>query len=337
MPGDAAGPRIVESRPATAEEWRAFHEASQHATFFEGPAWAEIWDRYTGGRIAPAPRLFTFDDGAMVLAPWSRQRRRLGRSRVLAAPGGTFGGGLYEPGAGVTPGHMAALFRQLGPGPVIVRQNPFDPLMGAVSPPGGWSRPDFTQVLSLAEFEAADRALRQNQVYRKRRQGERAGLSLRPAVGPEDVGRYYAVYLAARARWGEEASSRYGRGLFAAIDLGSENVDFWMIERAGDVIGGGPFLKAGSRHVVSWLMVAHPDHFDARPYDFAYTELIHHYRDRGFRWFDFNPSGGHEGVVSFKENFGTTRRASNVYERRPAVARLVAALRNLAGGWASGE
>jgi lipid II:glycine glycyltransferase (peptidoglycan interpeptide bridge formation enzyme) len=33
--------------------------------------------------------------------------------------------------------------------------------------------------------------------------------------------------------------------------------------------------------------------------------MIRHAVEHGYRWFDFNPSGGHEGVQKFKARFGT--------------------------------
>lgn len=330
-------PRIVETKPATLEEWRIHHQASAFSTFFEGPEWALLWQRYTRGRIEPAPLLLSFNDGVRVVAPWSREKRRIGRALRLATPAGCYGGWLYSAEARLQPAHFTALFRHMAGRPGVWRQNPFDPVLARTEPPGGWSRHGFTQVLDLTEFAGVEDTLRRNQVYRKQRQGERAGLCLRLAAEPGDIARYFAIYEAARERWGAEATSNLGPTLFQSFDLHSAAVDFWLIERSGEVIGGGPFLQAGSRHVVSWLMLAHPDHFSVRPYEFAYAHLIHHYRDRGFRYFDFNPSGGHEGVIRFKDNFGAQRLPSNELARPPFLAELARATRSVARRWTGGE
>ena len=46
------------------------------------------------------------------------------------------------------------------------------------------------------------------------------------------------------------------------------------------------------------------DYFHLRPVNLLMCEIIKHSCDRGYSWFDFNPSGGHEGVTAFKKSFG---------------------------------
>jgi lipid II:glycine glycyltransferase (peptidoglycan interpeptide bridge formation enzyme) len=43
-----------------------------------------------------------------------------------------------------------------------------------------------------------------------------------------------------------------------------------------------------------------------------YAQIIRDAHNQGYRYFDFNPSGGHEGVVHFKESFGAVRKYFNV-------------------------
>jgi len=45
--------------------------------------------------------------------------------------------------------------------------------------------------------------------------------------------------------------------------------------------------------------------------------------DRGYGVFDFNPSGGHEGVVAFKKSFRPTRLSCDVVRRRSVFSRAV--------------
>jgi hypothetical protein len=51
--------------------------------------------------------------------------------------------------------------------------------------------------------------------------------------------------------------------------------------------------------------------------------------ERGFRWFDFNPSGGHEGVAAFKRSFGAECRPAPVVTIEGARHRLVRRLGTL--------
>ena len=38
-----------------------------------------------------------------------------------------------------------------------------------------------------------------------------------------------------------------------------------------------------------------------------YHNIILDAIEKGYKYFDFNPSGGHKGVVKFKETFGTNK------------------------------
>ena len=46
------------------------------------------------------------------------------------------------------------------------------------------------------------------------------------------------------------------------------------------------------------------DYFWLRFVNLLISEFIEECCNRNFDWFDFNPSGGHEGVSSFKQSFG---------------------------------
>lgn len=59
-------------------------------------------------------------------------------------------------------------------------------------------------------------------------------------------------------------------------------------------------------HVVYWRGAAYSDYFELRPVNLLMYEAIKHACENGYSWFDFNPSGGHEGVKAFKKSFGPT-------------------------------
>ena len=51
-------------------------------------------------------------------------------------------------------------------------------------------------------------------------------------------------------------------------------------------------------------------------------EAIKDASERGITWFDFNPSGGHEGVWDFKKGFGAQAMPAPVVRIRPLWRRL---------------
>lgn len=324
--------KVRADHAAGPEEWDRCFERCPHATYFHGREWAELWRRASGGRIEPAARQLTFSDGTRVIVPFSRIRGRFATIRVVAGPEGTYGGWLYDPDAPPGARHVAALADYLRRRSVTFRENPFDPIFRRHGDRMPWTRQDFTQCLRLdRDFAAVRHTLRSNQVYRKMRQAERAGLELRRDHAPQALRRYHEIYLACRQRWGESASTSYSRSLFESMPLESPGLDFWTVRKDGQTVAAGPFFKAGRHHVVSWLTLADPAVLGDRPYDFIYARLIEHYHRQGFAWFDFNPSGGHEGVVRFKDNFGPERRRSRVFRRTGGWERVAARLHALSG------
>jgi lipid II:glycine glycyltransferase (peptidoglycan interpeptide bridge formation enzyme) len=65
-------------------------------------------------------------------------------------------------------------------------------------------------------------------------------------------------------------------------------------------------------HVVYWHGAAYSDYFELRPVNLLMYEAIKDACENGYSWFDFNPSGGHEGVKAFKKSFGPTALRSDV-------------------------
>ena len=55
--------------PATAAEWDAVWTRCPYATYFHSREWAEVWSRYSRGKLAPAPLHVDFSDGERALLP----------------------------------------------------------------------------------------------------------------------------------------------------------------------------------------------------------------------------------------------------------------------------
>ena len=62
-----------------------------------------------------------------------------------------------------------------------------------------------------------------------------------------------------------------------------------------------------------WHGASLEDALDTRPVHALIDRLLDESCEGGFRWFDFNPSGGLEGVVRFKDWFGCVRLPANVF------------------------
>ena len=73
---------------------------------------------------------------------------------------------------------------------------------------------------------------------------------------------------------------------------------------------------------------AFEEYFDVYPNHLLFKEMVRDAHEKGFHWFDFNPTGDLGGVESFKERLGTQRLSSRV-DRASFSKRIVRIARNL--------
>ena len=317
--GDFKPATVADVRPATAAEWDAAWAACGHATYFQSRAWFEDWATYTRGAMAPRPVTVRFDDGCRVVLPIARQRHhRVLGSRYFLSPAGTYGGWLGDETLGA--GHAVALADWLLSArlPLWWRINPFDP--GAADLAVGAVENDVTHVLHLdSGLDAVcDRATHGHACAI--RKAQRKGLRVRLADCPQDWEQYYKAYEASLARWGDTASSRYGAELFELLRRrGSPGIELWLATLDDATIIAGGLCLYAPRHVSYWHAAALSEFFALRPANLLVHEMVFDACARGLRWFDLNPSGGHEGVRTFKERVGAVAVPSPVVVRDRAA------------------
>ena len=298
--------KINSIRPASDDEWDAVWEDCEYATYFHSREWADIWNVYSNGNISTFPQFITFSDGRECLLPISIQRRFLGFLMVgLSSPAGTFGGWiskdkLLAEHVELMANYVTKRFRA-----VNWRVNPYDPNMPLSIDKS--ARDDCTYSLDLnLGFDAisGDWSKGRGSMARKIRKAAKAGVSVRFANKLEDWQSYYQVYEQSLRRWGDEASSSYKWALFNDLfQRHSQDIALWAAVRDGKIICGAICFYS-KKHVVYWHGAALQEHFNLRPVNLLMSEIIRNACEREYRWFDFNPSGGHEGVTSFKKSFG---------------------------------
>lgn len=297
-------PAVREARSATAAEWDALYEACPHATASQARGWAEDWASYTHGMMRPDPLLLSLDDGSRLIVPLTRQRRRRGlASRYIAAPAGTYGGWLACEPLGESRARAVAEWLLRRRAPLWWRLSPFDPDSAALATLT--TEADETHVLHLSEGADAVFACATHGHRCAVHKAQRNGLSVRRADSAADWETYYDIYLESLGRWGEDASSRYGAELFELLRRrGSPAVELWLVTLAdGEIVSGGVALYA-ARHVTYWHASTRTGHFALRPSNLMAYEMANDACRRGLEWFDLNPSGGIEGVKTFKRRLG---------------------------------
>src|SRR6185437_13540483 len=296
--------RITTVRPATREEWDGMWSNSPAATFFHSRAWADVWNAYSEGAFRPHPLWVQFSDGHEALLPLSYRRRFCGLvSEYHSSPAATYGGWLAS--TELTAFHARLLLEWVKATneSLYWRVNPFDTTAASLAAEATHS--DVTNALDLwagfeairANFSKGHRSAVQHAI--------RAGVTVAAATSNSEWDAYYSVYEDSLRRWGTHATSRYKRSLFRKLrERCNGNVVLWLARHEGQVVAGALGLYAKS-HVSYWhsAVLESPRHL--RPATLLIYEMIRHAVEHGYRWFDFNPSGGHEGVQKFKARFGT--------------------------------
>jgi hypothetical protein len=295
--------QIISIEKANDLEWNSVWQDCDYSTYFHSREWAEIWNKYTGGKIQPKPLLIKFSDGAKALLPLSSRRILKGLARqYISSPAGTFGGWISLDELYINHGQLLVdyICRKLGF--LTWRLNPYDKIVSQCK----FSKieNDETHALNLKEgFDSIYHSWTKGHksAARKARNG---GIIIQKADRQEHWQKYYAIYEDSLQRWGEEATSRYKWNLFEIFyALSSKNIELWLAKYEDKIIAGALCFYS-KNHVVYWHGAALSDYFNMRPVNLLVYEVIKDACERNYLWFDFNPSGGHEGVKSFKKSFG---------------------------------
>lgn len=294
---------IVNIRKANPDEWDAIWKECDYSTYFHSREWAEVWQVYTNQRMRPDPKLILFSDGKKALLTFSSQRSLKGLvKRYISSPAGTFGGWLSNDDLRVA--HASILAKHICKtfGNLEWRLNPYDRLAfeAGVRP----IKNDETHALNLQNgFETVYKQWTKGHASAARK-ARKAGIIVRLAENAEDWKEYYAAYEASLKRWGEKASSRYEYLLFEEMfNRKSPNIKLWLAIYNSKIVSGALCFYA-KKHVVYWHGAALAKYFNLRPVNLLMYEAIKEACEKDYCWFDFNPSGGHEGVKAFKKSFG---------------------------------
>jgi len=295
----------------SASEWDDAWRECPYSTYFHCREWAEIWADYSHGKISPDPLGVMLSDGTQIILPFSKGKTIKGLTvRHISSPAGTFGGwlaniSLDEPRQALLMQLISKRYNDL-----IWRFNPYEKVFHT----------DGLGCLTKGETQAIDLSVGFEEIYRgfskghasATRKARKVGVEISIAETMEDWKNYFLVYENSLNRWGENTTSFYVWDLFEVIfRRASPNVRLWLAKFEGIVIAGELIFNSPS-HVVCWHGAALSSHFKLRPVNLLMYEAIKDAAERGYRWFDFNPSGSLAGVTCFKRRFGAQAIESNV-------------------------
>jgi hypothetical protein len=322
---------IANIRPATVGEWDSIWQECPYSTYFHSREWAEIWSVYTKGSTSPTPLLVTFSDGNKALLPLSLQKSYRGVvSTYLSSPAGTFGGWISADELKLDHAILLANYLSELPGGFYWRLNPYDPLVFQAGVKTTYE--DETHVLNLADgIDASYQCWRRGHSYGVRK-ARKEGVIVKLASSLEDWHAYYEAYMDSLRRWGDTASSTYTLELFDEIFRhNSKHIKLWLAVYREKVIAGALCFYA-PRHVAYWHGAVIESYFHLRPNHLLVYEAAKHACEEGLSCFDFNPSGGHEGVKNFKRGFRAIGLPSPVVRRQGKMLRVMTIISKVAKG-----
>lgn len=319
---------ITTIRPASSDEWDAIYATASNATYFHSREWAELWSSYTDQLVKPQPKLIVFSDGKQALLPLSTQSMMKGlMKKHLSSPAGTFGGWISADQ--LTAEHAELLVQHLlyRVSNLVWRVNPYDLHSRTVLACGRYAHQiaidDVTSTLCLQEeFDRIYKRWSKGHASAARK-AKKEGVQIRIAENLADWHEYYEVYLDSLRRWGKKTSSTYEYSLFQEFFYrNSQSIKLWLASYQDAVVAGAVCFYA-HKHVVYWHGAALEATFHLRPVNLLIYEAVRDACKNGYWWFDFNPSGGHEGVKAFKKSFGATDIPSPVVITKGNVYKII--------------
>ena len=287
-------------------EWKHIVGDCSWATFYETPEWIKCQDVQNNLHLSGSGLKLCFNDSKALLFPLSKKNVLKGfQSQITGVPGGLYGGPLSKDKITVDHLILSIEFIKKKYANLDFRINPF--LYQSLNSDHDFpmlNSQTFTQAIDLSQsINDINQALSSSNIDYDTRYANKRQVHFETAH-PNDLKSFLGIYQSMIKKWGK-ANIEYTSDFFETL-VSSENCDFWSFYKADIYIGGGIFLKQ-NYHVSSWLTIVQADYLKFRPYEFVYHNLINHYKSAGFHWFDFNPSAGLDGVISFKEKFGTQK------------------------------
>jgi hypothetical protein len=321
---------IASVRPASSLEWDMIWHECEYATYFHSREWAEIWSNYTRGKMFLTPFIVVFTDGKRALLPFSCLKKEglapilTGTARLyISSPECTYGGWLSKDKLDNNHAILLSNLIKKKFNNLSWRLNPYDD----VALKSGVSNSDEgeTQAINLEKgFDVI--ASNMSKGHRSAvKQAIRNGVSVRIASSIEDWLNYYRVYETSVNRWGNRLLGvKYSWDLFNQIFIrNSPNTELWLAIYRDKIISGALCFHS-KKHFVYWHGASVETYFNLRPVTLLLYEIIRNACKKGYTWFDFNPSGGLEGVKAFKERFGAEPMKCPIVRLRPRNVRTFA-------------
>ena len=326
---------IADVRPASLYEWDRIWRECDYSTYFHSREWSEIWSCYTKRKMSLAPFLVVFSDGKRALLPFScltedglMQLLMGTRKLYVSSPDCTYGGWISSDK--LEADHAILLLNLLKRKfkNLFWRMNPYDDvaLESRVNIPRiSIDDKGETHAINLEKGFDVIASNMSRDHKRGVKKAIQTGVSVRISSSIEDWIDYYKVYESTVSRWGNRLlGEKHSWALFHDIfRRNSPNIELWLAIYQDKVISGELCFHA-KKHFVCWHGASNETYFNIRPRNLLLYQAIKNACEKGYIWFDFNPSAGLQGVKAFKEGFGAEALICPIVRLRPRSIRTLA-------------
>jgi CelD/BcsL family acetyltransferase involved in cellulose biosynthesis len=316
------GPVSVSS--TTIDQWERAWQADPSATYYQSPAWSQLWAKLTPATNLAAMTL-RLGSSTSVVVPLLQQRAYRGLVRhYVSNPSGSQTGWLAPASLNDSEAQQVVchLLSQLPD--LDWRTSPLQHRDRLPTP----SAVDHSQLVDLRSGPHAIRANWSKGHKAAYTQGTKAGVEVRVADSESEWQRFYELYLDSIRRWrasGEPVTSIYGRALFDGLRSAPE-VRLWVAERDGEMLSAAVFLYA-SKTVTYYHGATDEKAFALRPSNVLLGEVMMRAAAEGKEWVDLGASGGHEKVAAFKRRFGAVAAPFGIFRSTSRRRRFLRAIR----------
>lgn len=313
--------------PVSDSEWLSYCIECPYTTFFQTPMWVKAFEKYSSGKLKADTRIIEFHDGIKILFPIAVKKlwwMKIG----ICMPASTYGGWLSREKLQIYHAESMLKYMKKKHRDLHFVENPYDPLLSTVSIDGATNVGTSTIDLS----HGIDYVLQQSKYYHKKnvKTAEKNGVSVSITEELPKWIEYYKIYQESIQRWKEKnifTGVQYDFKLFEILfQLNPLYRRLWIASIEGNIVAG-ILCFYWNRHVVAWNGSGLSDYFNCRPNNLLYQSAIEHACENGYHWFDCNPSGGLEGVSSFKQGLGALTMQTRVLDQRSFTRKMVSYVR----------
>ena len=282
--------------------WEQVALTSPEATFFHTPLWHKIVVKtYKHYRIAT--KEFTFDDGTRALIPFIQTTKGglfKRKERLKSSVFNMYGGIISDTKLSTVQQDQIFDYLISLKANITIMGNPFS---NYTLPKSFNCTEDFTDVIALHKGEEYIFQQLSRNARKSIRRAIKREVTVRTIQTEEEIKGYYEVYRDTINRWGDATKYIYPQEIFLNIfrDAG-DAVKIWVAEKNGKIIAVLTVFYWNSL-VTPFHTASLKDYFDCCPNNILHMEVIKDAINKNYRYYDFGPSGGEDGVVQFKKSF----------------------------------